>query len=213
MLLGVSLIEWQPPLPSGYRELSAFVDKLLLHIADGTADLIADHATDETHLDPVSGYERTFEVELVGKGVRVVVSCRVLDDRKDFAYVRCIPCGQSGYLYCTVAGSGTTVDITRVIASIRQSLQTRHRSGAPQICSGCGNLISLMQSGLNQYRCKKGHEFVLKAKATTRNPNILWPHELKAMGGNLEGCPLGKTFDDDPDHDVRTIVVNPAPES
>src|SRR5271157_4095558 len=95
------------------RDLSDFVDRLQLHIADGTADLKADHATDKTHLDPVSGYERTFEVELAGKGVRVIVSCRVLDDRKDFAYVRCIPCGQRGYLYCTVAGSGTTADITK----------------------------------------------------------------------------------------------------
>ncbi len=193
------------------RDLSDFVDRLLLHIADEAADLIADHATDKTHLDPVSGYERTFEVELSGKGARVMVSCRVLDDRKDFAYVRCIPCGQSGYLYCTVAGYGTTADITKVIASIRQSLRTRHRSGAPQICSGCENLISLVQSGLNQYRCKKGHEFVLKAKAPHPNPNILCPDELEALDGSLEGCPLGKTFD--PDHDVRTIVVNPAPES
>ena len=156
----------------------------------------------KTHLDPVSGYERVFRVELAGTGTRVMVSSRVLDDRKDFAYVRCIPCSQSGYLYYTVTGSGTAADINRVIASIQQCLHAKHRHAEPQICSECENPISLVQCGPNRFRCKIGHVFELKAKATPPQPNVLWTHELVAVDGNHEACPFGDTLDADHDGNI-----------
>lgn len=194
-------------------DLNHFVDRLLLHIADVAADLNADRATDKPHLDPVSGYERVFEVELAGTGTRVMVSSRVLDDRKDFAYVRCIPCSQSGYLYYTVTGSGTAADINRVIASIQQCLHAKHRHAEPQICSECENPISLVQCGPNRFRCKIGHVFELKAKATPPQPNVLWTHELVAVDGNHEACPFGDTLDADHDGNIRTFAAGPALET